>query len=58
MGTFLCVVLLDVDVGLFIGLLISVLLITVKDQRVEFVKLIKFDDKSIYIDEKIVELKV
>ena len=53
MATFLSVVFLDVDIGLFVGLGVSVILITIKDQNIDFVKLAKFDDKSIYVDENL-----
>jgi hypothetical protein len=55
MATFLSVVLLDVDIGLFVGLGVSILLITIKDQNINIVKMTRFNDKSIYIDENLVK---
>ena len=50
MVTFLSVVLLDVDIGLFVGLAASILIITIKDQNVEIISLSKLNNKSSYID--------
>jgi hypothetical protein len=55
MATFLSVVLLDVDIGLFVGLGVSILLITIKDQNINIVKMTRFNDKSTYIDENLVK---
>ena len=49
-GTYLSVVLLDVDIGLFIGLLFSIILIIMKDQNFELRKLVKYKNYPIFVD--------
>lgn len=49
-GTFLGVVLLDVDIGLFIGVALSIFLIIVRDQSAKIIQLDKYD--SSFIDKK------
>jgi hypothetical protein len=52
MGTYLSVVLLDVDIGLFIGLLLNIILIIMKDQNLELRKLIKYKNYPIFVDDE------
>jgi hypothetical protein len=52
MGTYLSVVLLDVDIGLFIGLLLNIILIIMKDQNFELRKLIKYKNYPIFVDDE------
>lgn len=58
MGTFLSVVLLDVDIGLFIGVSIAILCVVLKDKQLEFVKLVRFNNTCEFIDEKFLKFEV
>jgi hypothetical protein len=57
LGTFVSVVLLDVDLGLFIGIILTLLLIAVKDHNYEVRKLIKYTAFE-YVDEDLIKINV
>ena len=44
-------ILLDVDLGLFIGIILSILLIVIKDQNYEIRKLVKYNQLSEFVYE-------
>lgn len=58
MGTFLATVLLDVDLGLFFGLFLSLLLIAMKDQNINLRSLIKYEKTSFFVDQDLIPLNV
>ena len=44
--------------GLFVGLGVSILLITTRDQKIEIVRMAKFKEKSPFIDEDLIKINV
>lgn len=56
--TFLGVVIIDVDLGLLIGVGVSLFTIVLRDQLLQFKFLSEYDKSHVYVDTDLVEIRV